>query len=261
MKYRIFNLLCVSIVLFSVMIASADTAVDRKEVETILKQLNDKTIESYETVTIPLKGSPEDFNILPTDDLSTVEFRDGAAVYAVNVNKMNKSMKEGAEKLTDSLKRIELFRFPLYVSNRVVAAVDVAKKGDVYRVISVSSGNISDRFAKALEENKDKPFYYISDGVTEGILTQDTFYNLNAADDSEVVTAADASYILSCYEGIAADGRIGGSGANVSADDAEDNGSAHAPRKYAWILSMAVVFVLFIAFGIYGAHRQKSKQE
>lgn len=259
MKRRIFGLLCLCLILFSAQSGLADFADDQKEVESIVRQLNDKTIENYETVTIPLKGNPEDFNILPTDDLSTIEFRNGLAEYTFNLSALRESAKRGEKNRQSALERRPDYQLPVYVSDRAVALAYVQKEGDGYSVYSVGSGSLTDRIVHFLESHdENEPYYYVNDSVITGIFAGDLFYDFAVAEGGTAAgRPADIAEILSVYEervNVGEDVTLGGAEPLGSTGDSNDKSNSQT----AWIVPMAAVFALFTAFGIYGARREKS---
>lgn len=131
------------------------------ELAKIKELLENKTIENYETIIAPLKGAPEDFNIKPDDDLSTIRFGEGFKCYEIDNDKFLKAVKNGVDKVTDCLKPSGTYYFPIIVSERPVDVVEIVNKGDGYRVLCVHAGSLADNFIKVAEALEFKNVKYV----------------------------------------------------------------------------------------------------
>lgn len=151
----------VSFCIFSMMFNMVLFADEKESVEEIRQMLLDKTIQNYETVLVPLRGDPENFNIRPTDDLDTITFGKGAALYSINFELLKKNCKAGKETVSEALKEPNRYVFPVIVSDRVVATVEVIREGNGYRVFSVCSGSMSEKIAKTVDSLQMEDAKYI----------------------------------------------------------------------------------------------------
>ncbi len=185
---KLFTLICVTILLFGMTV----TAEVSNEIADIEELLASGTIDNYETILIPLRGDPENFNITPEDDLNTIEFGEGVEGYAVDFVELEKAYKKGEEKVSSYLVKDNKYYFPIIVSGREIAVVEVIKSQEGYRVFCVTAGPLSDSFIREKKEIDFDSAKYVTDTtiingfvVTDG--TEEVFVDLDRADTYDVV--------------------------------------------------------------------------
>ena len=136
---------CLFVFIFNVCVLANESS----ELDEIKAKLENKTIENYETILIPLNGDPENFNIQPTDDLKTIRFGEGVVGYGVNYDEIMEASENGDNQVSEYLDANGSYYFPVIVSDRAVATVEVVKTDTGYKVLCVASGSISDHFIEA----------------------------------------------------------------------------------------------------------------
>lgn len=143
-------IICIFVLLTNV-VAGASISDELTEIKLLLEK---GTIESYETILIPLKGDPENFNITPTDDLSTIQFGNGVEGYTVDFTKLEQAYNNGEKNASPYLVKENKYYFPVIVSGREVAITEIVKNESGFRVLCVTAGSVSENFIKA-EKNID----------------------------------------------------------------------------------------------------------
>lgn len=140
----------------------------------IQRRLEEKSIQDYEMILMPLRGDPENFNIKPTDDLETITFGKGAALYSVDYELLKKNYKAGKKTVSEALVELNIYAFPVIVSDRVVATVEIIRKGNAYNVFCVSSGSMSEKFARAVDNLQMDEAKYVDEPPIKGFVIKKT---------------------------------------------------------------------------------------
>ncbi len=167
------------------LLVQAVSADNTSELDTIKLMLENKTIGNYETIITPLKGDPEGFNVLPDDDLTAVEFCNGVQGYNVDFEKLEEAYKNGEDKVFPYLIKDNKYYFPVIVSGREVAVVEIIKTGDTYKVLCVTSGSVSDNFIELKKHmNIDNAKYVVQNPIINGFVVSigeaETFIDADA---------------------------------------------------------------------------------
>jgi len=164
------------------------------ELKDIALMLKNGTIENYESILIPLKGDPEGFNILKSDDLSTISFGDGIKGYKVDFKKLKKAYDKGEKNVLPYLVEDNKYYFPIFVSDREVATAEIVKTDSGYKVLCVSSENFT-REKENIDLKKAK--YIKQTTVLNGFLIndgkQEIFIDLDKNESVSEISAKDIS--------------------------------------------------------------------
>ena len=167
---KILALICISMLILT-SVVMAESSNDLIEIKSLLE--NGK-IKNYETILIPLKGDPENFNILPTDDLKTICFGDGVEGYKVDFEALESSVESGENKVKSHLIKDGKYYFPIIVSEREVAMAEIVKENGESKVLCVSSGGIFENFVEAAKDiNICEAYYVVEPSMINGFVVED----------------------------------------------------------------------------------------
>ena len=184
---KIVLLICIFIFGINIM-ASANV---NNELNEIALLLENGTIKNYESILIPLKGDPEGFNILESDDLSTISFGDGIKGYKVDFKKLKKAYDNGEKNVLPYLVEDNKYYFPIIVSGREVATVEIAKDDSGYKVLCVSNENnlkekIDFKNAKYIKQTTIINGFLINDGKQEIFIDLDKPIDAKSTNDNVI---------------------------------------------------------------------------
>lgn len=223
------------------------------ELSTIREQLENKTIQNFGTIMAPLKGEPENFNILPEDDLETISFGEGVAGYTVTAEMVNEAYESGKEQISSYLVQNGTYYFPIIVSDRVAAMAEIVKTDDGYRVFGVFAGSISEHFAEAVKEIDITHAKYITAGAAvTGLLAeekaQERFVDLDRTENDVAVQSAEKSAVEQLKEKFDA---VQGSGDKTG-------GGVSRDEKKRMPIAVGSVIASAMAVGIYVMIKKKN---
>lgn len=181
---------CIFILSLNIMV-SANVNSELNDIALLLKN---GTIENYESILIPLKGDPEGFNILKSDDLTTISFGEGIKGYKVDFKKLKSAYNKGEKNVLPYLIEDNKYYFPIIVSDREVATAEIVKTDSGYKVLCVSSEN----FSKERENIDFKNVKYIKQTtIINGFLINDgnkeTFIDLDKNESVSEISTKDIS--------------------------------------------------------------------
>ena len=184
---KIVLLICIFIFGINIM-ASANVNNELNEIAFLLKN---GTIKNYESILIPLKGDPEGFNILESDDLSTISFGDGIKGYKVDFKKLKKAYDNGEKNVLPYLVEDNKYYFPIVVSGREVATVEIVKDDSGYKVLCVSNENnlkenIDFKNAKYIKQTTIINGFLINDGNNEIFVDLDKPIDAKSTNDNVI---------------------------------------------------------------------------
>ena len=184
---KIVLLICIFIFGINIM-ASANV---NNELNEIALLLENGTIKNYESILIPLKGDPEGFNILENDDLSTISFGDGIKGYKVDFKKLKKAYDNGEKNVLPYLVEDNKYYFPIIVSGREVATVEIVKDDSGYKVLCVSNENnlkenIDFKNAKYIKQTTIINGFLINDGNNEIFVDLDKPIDAKSTNDNVI---------------------------------------------------------------------------
>ncbi len=184
---KILVLVCITMLILTTVVI-AESSNDLIEIKALL---DSGKIKNYETILIPLKGDPENFNILPTDDLKTIRFGEGVEGYKVNFETLENSVKEGDNKVNPHLIKDGSYYFPIIVSEREAAMAEIVKENGEYKVLCVSSGGIFENFVEAAKDiNIGEAKYVVEPSMINGFVLEEgnseKFIDLDKAEFSTV---------------------------------------------------------------------------
>ncbi len=158
---KILIITCTLLLVFNVFVYAENGG----EIEKIKNLLETKTIKNYETILIPLKGDPKNFNITEEDDLRTIEFGEGVQGYSINKQKIKEAAEQKATMVEPYLERKDKWYFPIIVSDKEVAMAEIVKEGNEYKVLCVASGSIFDNFVREQKNVKMSDAKYVTEGI------------------------------------------------------------------------------------------------
>ena len=183
------TVILISILILTLNIMTSANAND--ELKDIAVLLENGTIENYESILIPLKGDPEGFNILKSDDLSTISFGNGIKGYKVDFKKLKKAYDNGEKNVSPYLVEDNKYYFPIIVSQREVATAEIIKTDSGYKVLCVSSQNFSKekenidfKSAKYIKQTSIINGFLINDGKQEIFIDLDKPSTAKSANDN-----------------------------------------------------------------------------
>lgn len=250
-RIKLFTFCFLIITLFFSLTSYAE---DINYAEDIKEKLENKTIKSYHTVLAPLKGDPEHFNILPTDDLNTIQFGDGVRAYRIDYKTLKEAYNQQSKDIKNVLIASDSYYFPVIVSGRPVAMAEVVVNNGEYKVISVASGSIFDNFIQTIERvDIEKAKYVKSEPVANGFILEGAkgqqFIDLDS--DLSVVRVDNTEYDLisdfhNRYENAAKSEDLIGAG-NFS----KDNESTDLSGDYSLAIILIALLVLCVLIAVY----------
>ena len=161
------------------------------ELNEIALLLENGTIKNYESILIPLKGDPEGFNILESDDLSTISFGDGIKGYKVDFKKLKKAYDNGEKNVLPYLVEDNKYYFPIVVSGREVATAEIVKNDSGYKILCVSNENnlkenIDFKNAKYIKQTTIINGFLINDGNNEIFVDLDKPIDAKSTNDNVI---------------------------------------------------------------------------
>lgn len=246
-----FVLMCVTMLMLTPVVA-ADSSNDLTEIKVLLES---GRIKNYETIMIPLRGDPENFNILPTDDLKTISFGEGVEGYRVKFDELEDAYNSGEQKISPYLEKEDKYYFPIIVSGREVAMAEIIKKDGEYKVFSVSSGILFDNFIQIKDGIDLVHAKYISEGnAINGLVlnagTEESFIDLDVAENEVAVSTAKSKTLVEEFmerkiHSMGNSGELGGAGENTTIDKTDD------------VMCVAGVFLVLICLVVFLLVRKK----
>lgn len=251
-KYFSFGLsLCMIITLLFNVVTFAESS-DIEEIQKLLKQ---GSIEGYNTILIPLKGDPANFNIKPTDNIKNIQFDKGLEGYTFRFDLLKNIINNDTNNLdiNELIITKNQYYFSVVISGRNIGMAEVHKIDNKYKVISMSSGGLLKNIKKATEiieksyKNKDIKTFYIqeypyfngylikTDEEYSFISIEDVTYD-NKIQSFEIIPSKDLlDEIYSKYKGMkSSDNKLSGGGIIANKEDNES------------FLLMGVISVLLI---------------
>ncbi len=183
-------IICIFILIINVFASASEN----NELNDIALLLKNGTIENYESILIPLKGDPENFNILKSDDLNTISFGDGIKGYNVDLKKLKRAYDNGEKNVSPYLVEDNKYYFPIIVSKREVATAEIVKTDSGYKVLCVSSQNFSKekenidfKSTKYIKQTSIINGFLINDGKQEIFIDLDKPTDIKSANDNVMI--------------------------------------------------------------------------